>query len=413
MRKLIIVAGVENSQESGLISSSGQVFGPAKQEYYDNASWALVPATKSAEYIPDASIFYQSRDPEMPAFIKPTPNEDYLPALLTILHTIPQFRNALLAIEVAASQYWRGNDWWKGNATIPARIIDTTSGTEPASELDLIHETQRLMAFLEKTDRSYASLDSMFQLDAWKETRLSPDEDVDFNDDLLKFLLRWSWAYQKHVPQAKLNGVLRSTINIGGEHRESFVLDASIINQEELKDRNLYDTLDQMLFVSDSRNAHIVDISNVLILKLTASKEGTNLDCKIPAVFKADRYLNEHRGAVDDMFRERKQYEEQLTKIDVEVEKTKYHAPRRISYTQKMDILTMLKTSMRAFEPAFDPKTNTTTQDPSHASAFAQLEHLYQSIERKLSSKSCIVYQSIIEQHLIHCRFGGAKAESA
>jgi hypothetical protein len=108
--------GIENNQESGVVDGSGvskPFFGPATEDYYDSAAWAMVPATKSIEYIPDANILSQKRESDEPPFIKPTPNQYYLPALLTMLHTIPLFRNAFLAPQVSLEDYWLGEDWWK------------------------------------------------------------------------------------------------------------------------------------------------------------------------------------------------------------------------------------------------------------------------------------------------------------
>ena len=380
--------GIEASQESGVIDGSGAMkpyFGPAREEHPDSAAWAMVSVTKSVEYIPDASIFHQSRDPHMPAFIKPTPNQDYLPALITILHTIPLYRNALLARTVSIGDYGLGKDWWKGAMTATARTVDTTSGARPSYELDLLYEVQRLMAFLDITTRSYASLESLFQLDAWKEFQWGQDEPSDLNDDAVKFLMRWAWAYQQHVPDARLDGSLRSTINAGGMLQRSFLLDANVVPRGDVADLHLYDVLDDSFFESSTLHAHITDISDVLVLRLNASKAGANVDCTIPATLYADRYLESNRSAVDNMFAEKKKIEEQLTDVSREVDKVKYHKPQRQTiYTKPMETLTMLKTSMKAF----GPETRGPVENPDHTAILAQLETVYQNVERKLSSKS-------------------------
>ncbi|KAF2676767.1 hypothetical protein K458DRAFT_437083 [Lentithecium fluviatile CBS 122367] len=377
---------IENSQESGVIGGSGAsnpFFGPATKEHYDSTTWAMVPTTKNTEYIPDALIWHQSRDPDVPAFIKPTLDRDYLPAVLTILHTIPLFRNAFLTPQVSIDNYWLGDDWWKGTITAIARTVDTTSGAGPSYELDLLYEMQRLMAFLDRTDRSYASLDSLFQLDAWKEQQLYPEEARDLEDVLLKFLLRWTWAYQQHAPDARVNGSLRSVINVGGVPQDSALLDANVVHRKNVADLHLYDVLDDALFDARTLHAHITEISDVIILRLTAAaKDGTSLDCTIPATLYADRYMEANKGQVDAMYAERKQYEEQLTNLSLEMEKVKYHKPsKETTYTKPIETLTMLKTSMKAF----GPETHGTNENPEHGAVLAQLETLYQNIERKLS----------------------------
>jgi hypothetical protein len=379
--------GIENTQESGVVGGSGALqpyFGPARSEHNDTASWAMVTTSKSVEYIPDASIFHQSRDPYIPAFIKPLPNTYFLPALLTIFHTIPLYRNVLLASQVSIGDYWLGEDWWKGGGTATARTVDTTSGAGPSYELDLLYEVQRLMAFLDMTTRSYASLDSLFQLDAWTQSQLGQGEPNDLDDDALKFLMRWAWAYQQHVPDARLDGNIRSTINTGDATQNSFLLDAYVVPRGDNADLHLYDVLDDSFFDSPTMHAHIRDISNVLVLRLTASREGASIDCTIPSVLYADRYMESNRSAVDDMFAEKKQTQEQLTSITHKIEKVKFHKPQtQTSYTQPMEVLKMLKTSMKAFGPELCGPV----PDPKHTAVLAQLETLYQRVEHKLSSK--------------------------
>lgn len=391
MWELTVAPGIEDNQESGVIDrwgASKPVFGPARAEYYDNAQWAMVPATKNVEYIPDASLFHQSRNPNTPAFIKPTPTLDYLPALLTILHSIPLYRNAFLAPQVSKPDYWLGDEWWKGNADAVAQTVDFSSNRSPSTELlDLLFEVQRLMAFLDLTTRSYASLESLFQLDAWRESQLSPEEPSDITDDAVKFLLRWAWSYQAHVPGTKVAGKLCSRINVGGSMQDSFLLDANVVPRENVTDLHLYDVLDDSLFDTQALNAHIKDISDVLILKLCASKEGATVDCTIPATIYADRYLEINRGPVDAMFAEKKQLEEQLSNISMEVDKVKFHKPRNETVkTKQMETLAMLKTSIKAF----GTESSTAEENPQHTAVLAQLEALYQNIEQKLSSMSAM-----------------------
>lgn len=377
------ISGIESGQESGVIGNTGPVFGPATKEYYDEASWAVVPTTANTEYIPDVPLPYRSRNPDMPAFIRPLPNDNYLPALLTIVHSIPLFRNTLLAPKITQENYWLGDEWWKGSATGPARTVDSTSDRGTSLELDIIYESQRLMAALDKTDRAYVCVNNLLQLDAWKESQAQPDDPA---DDLLRFLLTWSSACEKQMPDLQLNGFLRSSINAGGQRQSSFLLDANVVHYGTNPDLNLYDVLDQELFSTASGNAHIMDISNVLMLRLTTSKtDASRLDCKIPATFYADRYLEENKEVMNEMFLEIKGCEDELTEIERKVEQLKYHKPRKIAHLEKVETLKLLQSSMRAFKTEDDAMI----EDPKDAAVFAQLKSLHESIECKLLSESC------------------------
>ncbi|KAF1957364.1 hypothetical protein CC80DRAFT_42925 [Byssothecium circinans] len=369
---------VETDQESGVIGGSGAVFGPANQDtYYDNASWAMVPIAKSIEYIPDAILFDQIRSSETPAFLKPATSPEYLPALLTILHTIPLYRNALLTPNVTLENYGLGDEWWKGNAGGQARTVDNDADVGSTADLELVHETQRLMAFLDKSVRSYASLDTLFQLDTWKQSQLAPDEPAGL-DDLLKFLMRWSFLYKRHHQDAVLRGVFESAIWVQGEIEYSFIFDVPVMPNDAGKDRHLYDVLDSALFPSLHQTAHITDASDVLILRMTGAK----LDCTIPSIIYVDRYMAENKDMVMKMFADSKEHEDTLQGLDAQIDTVKFHRPQGSDLPEKMETLKMLETSMHAFDPEQEGNKN----DPTHATILTQLKTLYDNVQQKLNS---------------------------
>ncbi|KAF1971732.1 hypothetical protein BU23DRAFT_599984 [Bimuria novae-zelandiae CBS 107.79] len=374
---------VETGQESGVVGSSGTpgVLRPATQSYYDSASWALVPATKSTEYIPDASVNAQIRG-NNPGFIKPTVGDHHLPALITILHSIPVMRNALLAPEIAASDYWCGEEWWKGTASAASITVADDPEFEATSELELLYEVQRLIAFLDASERSYASLESLLQLDAWNQASFdSPDERIrDITNDALKFLLRWGHMYQKHAPTAQLDGVFRSTINVNGEKDESAMFEVSMDSvPSHLAGPTLYDAVDATIF-GDAGNAHILNLSNILVLTLNPG--GPKRICKIPHVLYADRYLEENRAMAEANFSDKNKYHQRLAELDAEVDKLKYHTPQKIQYPHKMETLKLLRASMGAF----DSDTGAMTENRKDVTILNELQSIYNSVERKLNA---------------------------
>jgi hypothetical protein len=359
------------------------VFGPANQEYYPTDSWAMVPT--STEVIPDPTPSQRKRDEGHPGVLKPSPRFNYLPALISILHSIPLFRNALLATNVTQRSYWMGDDWWKGSPALPARIIDTAAEREEAHGLDILYEAQRLMAFLDNSDRAYATVSSMLELDAWKESRPKLDDE---DDDLLRFLLLWSAAFESQVPGAQLDGLIRSVVNIGNESVQNFVLDAPVSRASGKSDLSIYDVLDDQLFSADTGSgAHISKISKVLILRLnSATTNAQGLGCRVPATLYPDRYMEINKPVIDSMYSDMKKYEDQLTEIDTTVQRLKYHAPKK-GKVKKVDTLKLLETSMRAFKS----REGEETSDPKDAAVLSQLQSLYQSIESKLSGEFGII----------------------
>ncbi|KAF2994593.1 hypothetical protein E8E13_001864 [Curvularia kusanoi] len=370
---------IENGQESGVTGNSKPVFGPATQNHYDTASWAMVPVTTASEFIADPVPSKRQREEGQPAILKPSSRFNYFPAMLTILHSIPQFRNALLSPAVSQDDYWVGEEWWKGNPTGQSRITDTAVGWDEARGLDIIYETQRLMAFLDNTDRAYTTIESMLDMDAWKELQAPNLEDPD--DDLLRFLVLWSTAYAKQDPDFKIDGVLRSVVN-AQQRVESFVLDSTVTKRDG-RDTDIYDVLDDTFFPSPdgTASAHIMDISNVLIFRLEGAKQDSNeLGCRIPATLYADRYLEKNRHVIQSMFDAMAGHSSQLERIKDQTDRLKYHTPAKRN-SKKIDSLKLLKTSMKAFQAPENAEV-----DPKHAATLSHLQTLYESIESKLAT---------------------------
>ncbi|KAF2128325.1 hypothetical protein P153DRAFT_423572 [Dothidotthia symphoricarpi CBS 119687] len=367
-------------QESGVIGGANAAFGPATKEHYETSQWAMVPTTTA--YIPDPTPTDRMRERESgkPPVLKPSPNFNYLPLAISILHSIPLFRNALLSPGVTQKEYWLGDDWWKGSPTASARVIDLTTGIAESHGLEILYEAQRLMAFLDNTDRAYASVESLLSSDAWKESNPTLD---DPDDDLLKFLLVWSFAYQSQVPGAQLDGVLRSTVNIANDRQECFIIDANVTRIDAKKDLTIYDALDDVLFSSGAGSAHIDEISNVLIIRLTSSKtDASDLGCRVPATLYVDRYLDTNRHIIDSMYRDMKQYEDQLIDMDTAAQRLKYHTPKNSANAKQVDSLKLLQTSMKAFQP----RTEDEESKPEDAAVLSQLQTVYESIKSKLET---------------------------
>ena len=378
-------SGVESGQESGLVGSTGAAaFRPATQSYYDNDSWALVPATKSTEYVPDAPLDAQLRR-DKPGLIKPSVADYNLPALITILHTIPLVRNALLAPDTISTDYWRGEDWWKGTTSVASVVLRDDLRSEAISELEFLYEVQRLMAFLDASDRTYTSLESLLQLDVWTDDRYSSPEEPGGLTDVLKFLLRWHWTARKHAPATNLDGIIRSVVNVNGGREESSVLSIDLDTDTGLASPTLYDYIDRTLFGVANR-AHIYEISNVLVFNLMTT--GPKRNCKIPATLYVDRYLEDNRAAAEAIINSTKDYNRQSAEINAKFDQLKWHMPEIVQYPHRMETLTLLKTSMRAFQSDSDVDG----EDTKDAAVLRHLKSLHDSVERKLSGRTTPPY---------------------
>lgn len=372
----IPVQSIEDMQESGIIGKGGSlkpIFGPANRDNYDN-NWAMVLHSTSTELIPDAAACARRREEDGPAIIKPLPSGNYLPALLTILHSIPSIRNAFLCPEASLSDYNAGDEWWKGNPSIPARTVEY--GTEDESrDLELLYETQRLMALLDSSNRAYGTVGGLQQLETWSIERSDLDQP---DSDHLKFLLKWGDAYEK-VSNKSLTGVLRTAFGIGNITKESFLLDPTVPNQ--LNETNLYDVIDDELFESASERAHIIHPSNVLIFRLeNPAPDATSTNCAVFPTFHADRYLESNKDVVDTILAAKRHHEGLIRDIDARAAKIKYHTSNIIRRGERLEVLQMLEISMKGFQP----KPDSLIDDPKDADVLAKLQALYDNIERKL-----------------------------
>lgn len=150
-------------QESGVTAAEGAQFGPANREYYDTELWALtLPSAISREISIDPDPELRRRIDDTPRFLRPGPEADHFPAFLTILHSIPIAREELLWRDRVAPDYGNDSQWWNGQPAL------TTLEQAEAPWEDAVHETQRLMAFLDRSQRAFGSADVLSGLPSLK-----------------------------------------------------------------------------------------------------------------------------------------------------------------------------------------------------------------------------------------------------
>ena len=158
-------------QESGVVTSDGKSQITSHYDStYDPKKWAMVRSGPSGrfdsnEVVPDPDPNDRKHQGDEPRFLKQLPCGDYLPNFLTIIHSVPLAREALLFSPFAPVTYSHDSDWWRGQDIKLPRIVNTHDGstTEPLNgpEEEIVAEMQRLMAFLDSSQRSYASAESL------------------------------------------------------------------------------------------------------------------------------------------------------------------------------------------------------------------------------------------------------------
>lgn len=311
-------------QESGITNTDQVYFGPANRSQYEPGKWDLVPTAGSssqAALYQDPEPAERKRDVSIPAFLKPSANGHRLGALFTIYHQIPLMREILLDRKNVLANYGSNNEWWTGKAIeLPGNNGSETSTYQVGPEI------QRLMAFLDKTDRSYGSADALANFPAVKEQWRQYGDCVEVS------VMR---AYREELGDSDSAGAIKKLFSIG-------VAGTNHVDQEEFcilrfdlprKDSDLetfYDVGDSVLWHLDPLNlsnssylAHIADVVAFQLVGDTSSK-----GVEIPYVWYPDRYLESSRQAALDMRLKKAEIRETLRRIEAQQERlTHYTMP--------------------------------------------------------------------------------------
>jgi hypothetical protein len=283
-------------QENGIIGS-GQQFGPAHAGDYEPSKWAMTLSRARAQEIPDnPPPELRRRKPEEPAFLRPSHRSGYLHSLLTIYHSIPLARAALLLPSVQNISYGYDSEWWSGTRIVAPRVVSYDDGVVHHSDAnDFIFETQRLMAFLDGTTRSYGSADVLADLDCYRNSNAT--------SELIQFFDTWMGAALELAPDEPLTQIFCSeALKNPTNPRE--LISRKFFNclepNHHSNHETLYDTLDLAIW-ADEPDKPLDDIwiehaAPIFTLRLYDPQTNPPLrrdkvDVKIPATWYPDRYL--------------------------------------------------------------------------------------------------------------------------
>lgn len=301
-------------QETGVTGSEADTnlpfFGPANRETYDLNQWAMVRATPDNQE-PGPSV--RKRAPGKPAFLrcrKEGSDAYHLNALLTILHSVPGVRNALLRSGQPARNYGQNPNWWKGSFlssvggslqdAASVRTGDSASGgsINPDRARDFTEEIHRIMAFLDDTDRAYGTADN------FSNAKLL-GESWDENSDRLFF------NFFKEVNPPDISEKIFSDIGLVGvadeddcTYTESYaILDAKVERGQYFGElRDIYNILDTIYWMdlgaaslepTTSRVAVSTRLGMIQIFSICV--DGLEQQVEIPEFFFPDRYMAENR----------------------------------------------------------------------------------------------------------------------
>lgn len=307
-------------QETGITDFGKGSFGPANRDHYDTDKWSMTyPGAQTQEILLNPEPVDRQRQPGAPAFFKPTPSNYRVAALVKILHSIPLAREALLNTSHTLADYGRENEWWDGTAVKVLRVVNVDEDVQERDQVDLIYETQRLMAFLDETDRAYGSTDVLVEL-------LGGVYDA---EKIVRLLETWKYATGRSAEDTSLINVFSSKgVKKNAETGEDLVSETffclTVGVEQHLVDRgmSLYEALDEILWVDDENEVFLEEVGEIFTLEVNNLVfNGSGLGVDVPAVWYPDRYLESCKKQAKDMRNRKAAVQAELDDIDRTEEK--------------------------------------------------------------------------------------------
>ncbi|MCJ1322663.1 hypothetical protein MMC15_008012 [Xylographa vitiligo] len=323
-------------QEVGVTDATGAHFGPATEAYYDNEKWAMTAArTHAQEILQNPDPQYRMREKGIPAFLKPSPAGHYVPALVTILHAIPMAREALLSRDYVLSDYGKSDEWWDGLPIESPQIFNLDPTIDELEREEIVFEFQRLMAFLDETERAYGSADVLVNIDGVRH--------VQTNDVEARLLQVWSESVTRAIPDYEMRTMFETAACKELNDRTIYALDLPVDNVPD-SGPTLYDALDEAIWTgfkaSDDEEIYLERVPEVLVIKARRSGgRGTGLGIKIPATWYPDRYLKESLATTKEMRLMKESVMNEISKIEhsqANLAKFQAHADAKLIDTAKL-----------------------------------------------------------------------------
>lgn len=363
-------------QETGVTSSNQQQLSKATRDHYEANAWAMTLFnTEEVMASPDPED--RKRAEGEPAFIRPNAEEVYLGGFLTILHNIPRAREALLLRNRLLFDYGHEPQWWNGQAINLPKIVTVNDGTEIDNDWDdVIYESQRLMSFMDATNRAFGSSESLAKIKS-----MSPMA-TDSEDAVTRFMEAWNGAAIQADPENPLTTMFTSHAykkELFGEfdepeRKELFTFEPNV---EREHGQTLYEVLDSALW-SDSPGEELDEtwleyVADVLVFKLDAHQKPNPVDVEVPLVFYPDRYLSSCQHIAREFRLKRMEIQGEIQKLERLMKGYTFPEGSTSRFSAK-EILEKAAVSLST--PAPEPLSDSTVSDAASAETTRVTEEL-------------------------------------
>ena len=299
-------------QESGVVDSSTTVqhFGPANRNCYDQDSWAMVPRSlppnTTAHAVPAPSRRKRAQD--APAFLVQGSSaygqRHCLGGILTLLHEIPMVRNEFLELSEPAVSYGHNGEWWNGEEILPPhllaqmQLIQTAPSKMELAKIKVHEEIHRLMAFLDSTERSYGSIDSM--VDILPSTDYQTVETAFLNFLKTEHPEQMESLYRLQTPVLFRSGddLVMEDLNDCQGSRDITLINIPFVRAESDKIKTIYEAIDHELWC-DALGHRLIDQSTLMsvltdsgdIMGVRLEGEGPEDSIEVPLELYPERWL--------------------------------------------------------------------------------------------------------------------------
>lgn len=281
----------------------------------------IVARASGQEVVPDVEANERQRILGQPVLLKHMLVQDFLPSLVTILHSVPKLRNALLNSESHLYDYGFNSQWWSGESiqTPTISYTDDTSTTENTSSAcpPIVAEVQRLMAFLDKSERAYGSAEALSRVHAikvYEQTSALPKPLME------RFVETWDSIgdsqslFLSTITDLKQSSAATRDLHMF-EARTGFAAPEKDIALVDVLDNCFWDVQDNGDFEPD----HFLDeVAPVQILTIRPHKTWNLL---VPPEIFLDRYLLSNSDIIQQMKNKKSTYVQQIDKVNSTLKK--------------------------------------------------------------------------------------------